>query len=89
MHHEAATVSGDANVQFLKNSSTSLFDLGQVQSIISPRVTYTYLKNDEAFGFVPTIDPADRTNDANILTYSLNHYFNAVKDNQIREVSLS
>lgn len=88
VHHEAATVEGDANVQFLKNSSTSLFDLGQVQSIISPRVTYTYLKNDESLGNVPSIDPADRTNDANILTYSLNHYFNAIKDNAIREVSL-
>jgi LPS-assembly protein len=88
VHHEAATVSGDTNVEFLKNSSTSLFNLGQVQSIISPRVTYTYLKNDEAFAFVPSIDPADRTNDANILNYSLNHYFNAVKDNAIREVSL-
>ena len=88
VHHEAATIEGDANVQLLKNSSTSLFNLGQVQSIILPRVTYTYLKNDESFGNVPSIDPADRTYDANILTYSLNHYFNAVKDNAIREVSL-
>ncbi len=88
VHHEAATIEGDANAEFLKNTSTSLFDLGQVQSIISPRVTYTYLKNDESLGKVPSIDPADRTNDANIVTYSLNHYFNAVKDNAIREVSL-
>jgi LPS-assembly protein len=88
VHHEAATIEGDANAEFLKNTSTSLFDLGQVQSIISPRLTYTYLKNDESLGNVPSIDPSDRTNDANILTYSLNHYFNAVKDNAIREVSL-
>ena len=88
LHHETYTVQGDVGAQFLKNSSTGLFNLGTVQSIIMPRVSYTYLKNDESFGNVPSIDPSDRTNDANILTYSLNHYFNAVKDGQAREISL-
>jgi LPS-assembly protein len=88
VHHEAATIEGDANAQFLKNTSTSLFNLGQVQSVISPHVTYTYLKNDESFVNVPSIDPADRIFDANVITYSFNHYFNQIKDNQVREVSL-
>ena len=88
VHHELLTVQGDANMQFRKNTYTGLFDLGQVQSIISPRVQYSYLKNTGSFANVPTIDPSDRTNDANILTYSFNHYFNAVTDGQVREISL-
>ena len=88
VHHEALTVQGDANATFLKNSSTNLFSLGDVQSIITPRIQYTYLRNTDSFANVPTIDPSDRTNDANIITYSFNHYFNAVKDGQVREISL-
>jgi hypothetical protein len=88
LNHETVTVQGDANAQFLKNSSTDLFNLGDVQSVITPRLQYSYLKNVDSFANVPTIDPSDRTNDANIVTYSLNHYFNAVKDGQVREISL-
>jgi len=88
LRHEALTLQGDANAAFLKNSSTTLFNLGQIQSIISPRVSYTFLKNDASFANVPSIDPSDRTYDANIMTYSLSHYFNAIKDGAVREVSL-
>lgn len=87
-HHELVTVQGDMNAQFLKNSYTNLFGLGQVQSVISPRIQYSYQKNVQSFAGVPSIDPSDRTNDANIVTYSLNHYFSAVSNGQVREVSL-
>ena len=80
VHHEAFTVDGDASAQFVKNATTDIFDLGQFQSVITPRVSYSFIKNDESFANVPSIDPSDRTNNANIVTYSFNHYFNAVKD---------
>jgi LPS-assembly protein len=87
-HHELIAVQGEMNASFLKNSHTTLFDLGQVQSVIMPRIQYSYLKNMQSFANIPTIDPSDRTNDANIITYSLNHYFNAVSNGQVREIAL-
>ncbi len=79
---------GRRNAQFLKNASTDLFNLGQFQSVITPRVQYSYVKNVDSFANVPMIDPDDRTNDANMITYSFNHYLNAVKDGEVREISL-
>jgi LPS-assembly protein len=88
LHHELVAVQGDMNSVFLKNSTTDLLNIGQFQSVIMPRVQYSYLKNSESFANVPTIDPSDRTTDANIVTYSLNHYFNSVKDGAVQEISL-
>ncbi len=87
-HHEALQVQGDLNAQFLRNGMTDLFDLGNVESIIMPRIRYTFLKNTTSFADIPSLDPSDRIGDGNTITYSLNHYFNAVKDGQAREISL-
>ena len=66
------------NAQFLKESSTTLFGLGNLQSIITPRLQYNYDQNTTSFGNVPSIDPSDRLFNTNTVTYSLNHYLNAV-----------
>ena len=88
LHHETYTIGGDANAQFVRNGTTDLFNIGQFQSVISPRVDYSYIKNDESFSNIPSLDPSDRTSNANVMTYSFNHYFNAVKDGATREISL-
>jgi LPS-assembly protein len=88
VHHEAVKGEGDVNIQLLKNGRTDLFGLGDVESIIMPRVQYTYMKNTTSFADIPSIDPSDRADDTNTLTYSLSHYFNAVTDGQAREISL-
>jgi LPS-assembly protein len=88
VRHGLVTVQGDVNSQFLKNSYTNIFGLGHIQSVIMPRAQYSYQKNMQSFANVPNIDASDRTNDANIVTYSLNHYLNAVTNGSTREVSL-
>jgi hypothetical protein len=88
LHHETYTIGADANAQFLRNGTTDLFNIGQFQSVISPRVDYSYIKNDESFANIPSLDPSDRTSNANVMTYSFNHYFNAVKDGVTRQISL-
>lgn len=87
-HYEAFRVEGDVNAQFLKNSSTDLFGLGQFQSTVMPRMRYTFIRNNTSFEDIPSIDPSDRINDANTITYSLSHYLNANMDGQLREISL-
>jgi LPS-assembly protein len=87
-HHEAFRLEGDMNAQFAKSGSTSLFGLGDVESNIVPRVRYTYTKNKTSFTSVPSIDPSDRMGDTNTITYSLNHYFNRIRDGHTEEVSL-
>ncbi len=88
IHHETFAAQGDMNAQFIKESSTTLFGLGNVQSTITPRLQYNYDQNTTSFGKVPSIDPSDRLFNTNTATYSLNHYLNAVKDGQVREISL-
>ncbi len=88
IHHEAFAAQGDVNAQFLKESSTTLFGLGNVQSIITPRLQYNYDQNTTSIARTPSIDPSDRTFNTNTATYSLNHYLNAVSNGQVRELSL-
>jgi hypothetical protein len=87
-HHEAFAAEGDVNAQFLKQSSTTLFGLGNIESVISPRLQYNYLHNTTSFENIPSVDPADRAFNANTVTYSLDHYLNAVTNGQVREISL-
>ncbi len=86
-HHESYIVEGDANAQFLKNTSTDLFKLGQMQSVIMPRLRYTYIANS-SFKDIPSIDPADRVLNTNTVVYSFNHYLNAIANGAVREISL-
>jgi LPS-assembly protein len=88
VHHEALAAEGDMNAQFMKESSTTLFGLGNLQSIIMPRLQYNYEQNATSVGRVPSIDPSDRLFNMNTATYSLNHYLNAVNDGQVKEISL-
>lgn len=86
-HHEAYMAEADSNVQFLKNSATEWFNIGQTQSIFMPRLRYTYIANSSMAG-IPSIDPSDRIPNTNMITYSLNHYFNALSNDTVREISL-
>ena len=88
VHHEAFAAQGDMNASFLKESSTTLFGIGNLQSIITPRLQYNYDQNTTSVGRVPSIDPSDRLFNANQVTYSLNHYLNAVNNGQVKEISL-
>jgi len=88
IHHEAIALQGDANAQFLKDSSTDLFKIGNVQSIIMPRLQYNYYQNTKSLSGIPSIDLMDRLSNMNNVTYSFNHYLNAVKDGNVREISL-
>jgi LPS-assembly protein len=89
VHHEAFVAEGDVNAQFLKESSTTFLNLGNLESIISPRLQYNYVQNTTSFENIPSVDPADRVFNANTVTYSLSHYLNAVTaDGQAREISL-
>ena len=74
IHHEAFVAEGDVNAQFLKESSTTLLGLGNVQSIITPRLQYSYDQNTTSFGKVPSIDPRTGSSTRTRSTYSLNHY---------------
>jgi LPS-assembly protein len=87
-HHESFRVEGDANMRFVKNSHVSLFDLGETQSIIMPRARYTFLDNLQSISTVPSIEPSDKLANTNTVTYSFNHYFNAIKEGVVREISL-
>jgi LPS-assembly protein len=88
IHHEAFAAQGDVNAQFLKESSTTLFGLGNLQSIITPRLQYNYDQNTTSIGRTPSIDPSDRLFNTNTATYSLSHYLNAVNNGQVKELSL-
>ena len=85
LHQEAASVQADANMKFMKDTSTDLFSIGQMQSIIMPRLQYNYFQNTSSPYKLPTLDLRDQTLNANTVTYSFNHYLNAVKDDNVRE----
>jgi LPS-assembly protein len=87
-HHEVFRLEGDANAQFRKTTNIEFLDLGQMESLIVPRIRYTFTKNRASVNAVPSIDPSDRIGDTNTMTYSLNHYFNRIKDDHTEEVSL-
>jgi len=80
-------IEGDANMQFLKNYYTGFFDIGEMQSLVKPRLRYTFIPNT-SFKDVPYINPYDRIYKTNAITYSLNHYLNAFTEEGYREISL-
>ena len=89
VHHEQIKMVGDMNAQFVKDTHTDIYNLGDLQSMIVPRIEYNYLQNTTSFSGVPSADPSDRLANANNVTYSFNHYLNAVASNgQVREISL-
>jgi len=84
---QTAKIEGDANLQFLKNYNTDIFNIGEMQSVIKPQLTYTFIPNT-SFSNIPNIDPYDRMYNTNTITYSLHHYLNTMSDEKFRELSL-
>jgi len=80
-------IEADANVQLLKNYYTGFLGLGEMQSLIKPQLKYTFIPNT-SFRDIPYITPYDRIYRTNTLTYSLNHYLNALTEDGYREISL-
>ena len=78
---------GDANMQFIRNYSTDIFDIGEVQSLIRPQLKYNFIPNS-SFRNIPNIDPYDRLNQTNSITYSFNHYLYGLKEGAQRELAL-
>jgi LPS-assembly protein len=79
---------GNSNIQLVRDYFTSLFNLGQVQSVIKPQLNYIFVPTS-GYRDTPFIDPYDRINNVNAITYSLNHYLNTItRDAGTREVSL-
>ena len=87
-HHEQVKMLGDMNAQFVKDTHTDLYKLGDLQSIIVPRLEYTYIQNRTSFSGLPSVEPTDRLANTDTMTYSFNHYLNAVSNGQVREISL-
>lgn len=83
---ESAKLEADVNAQFIKNSSTKLFGIGQFQSLIKPRVRYTYVPNSGVHD-IPEIDTTDRISQVNTVTYSFNHYLTAVSTDGVNQLS--
>jgi LPS-assembly protein len=77
---------GDANVPLARYYHAELFDIGMMQSVIKPRLQYTFIPNNHVA--LPTIDPSDLVVETNTITYSFNHYLNALSKQGAREVSL-
>ena len=84
---QTAKIEGDANVQFLRNYTTEFLNIGEIQSIVKPQLTYIYIPNT-SFSGIPNIDPYDRMYNTNVITYSLHHYLNTMSDQKFRELSL-
>jgi LPS-assembly protein len=78
---------GDANMQFIRNYSTDNFGIGEVQSLIRPQLKYNFIPNS-SFRNIPDIDPYDRLNKTNSITYSFNHYLYGLKEGAQRELAL-
>jgi LPS-assembly protein len=53
-HTETFRLEGDANIQLMKQTYTNFLNLGEVQSIIKPRLRYTYIPNTSYRG-IPVI----------------------------------
>ncbi len=80
-------IDGDMNMQFVRTFSTGIFDIGEIQSLIKPQIRYTFVPNTSSRD-IPNIDPYDRLNQTNAITYSLNHYLYGIKDGVHRELAL-
>ncbi len=78
---------GDANMQFIRNYSTDSFNIGEMQSLIRPQLKYNFIPNSSVRD-LPNIDPYDRLNRTNSITYSFNHYLYGLKEGAQRELAL-
>jgi LPS-assembly protein len=84
---QTVMIEGDANFQAFRNYKTDLFGLENLQSVIKPRVTYTLIPATNTVS-LPPIDPSDQTVKTDTITYSFNHYLNAISKSSSREISL-
>lgn len=80
-------VEGDANVQLVRNYNLDMLNLGEVQSLVKPQVRYTFI-SATSYRDIPLIDPYDRINKTNAITYSLNHYLQGLTGQNARELSV-
>jgi LPS-assembly protein len=78
---------GDANMQFIRNYSTDIFNIGEMQSLIRPQLKYNFIP-DTSFKDIPNIDPYDRIYQTNSMTYSFNQYLYSLKEGAQRELAL-
>jgi hypothetical protein len=74
-------------MQFIRNYSTDTFNIGEMQSLIKPQLKYNFIPNS-SFRDLPNIDPYDRLNQTNSITYSFNHYLYGLKEGAQRELAL-
>ncbi len=86
-HFQTVMIEGDANFQAYRNYKTDFLGLGDLQSVIKPRVGYTFIPATNTVD-LPNVDPSDQTVHTNTVTYSFNHYLNATSGNSSREISL-
>lgn len=84
---QTVMIQGDANFQAFRNYKTDLFGLDTLQSVIKPRVAYTLIPATNTVD-LPPITPADQTVKTDTITYSFNHYLNAISKDSSREISL-
>ncbi len=56
-----------------------------MQSLIKPQLKYNFTPNT-SFRDIPNIDPYDRMNQSNSITYSFNHYLYGIKEGAQREL---
>ena len=63
-----------------------MFNIGRFQSLIKPRLRYTYVPNASVRD-IPMIDPSDHIYQTNAVTYSFGHYLTAFSKDGVREIS--
>ena len=80
-------IDGDMSMQFMRNFNTSLFGMGEVLSVVRPHLRYTFIPTNSS-GDLPYIDPYDRINRTNAITYSLEHYLYRAAETAQREFAL-
>jgi LPS-assembly protein len=83
---QTVKVEGDANFQAVRNWQTELFGLGTVQSVIKPRVHYTFIPATSTAD-LPNPDLSDQIVKTNTVTYSFSHYLNSLSKDA-KEISL-
>jgi hypothetical protein len=86
-YRQTLHLEGDANMQFIRNYSTDIFGIGEMQSLVKPQLKYNFIPNS-SFSDIPNIDPSDRTYQTNSITYSFNHYLYGIKEGAQRELAL-
>jgi lipopolysaccharide assembly outer membrane protein LptD (OstA) len=84
---ESAKIETDVSAQFIRNSSTNLFGIGPFQSLLKPRLRYTYVP-DSGVHDIPEIDTSDHISQINTITYSFNHYLTALSKKGAGQVSI-